>query len=138
MKNIHHNEEFFQKLGYLFYSIAASDGFVAAEEKETLHNMVIEDWVSLEESKDRYGSDSAYQAEILFEYLVEKSFSGEKAFHNFEHYFKDNLELFSDDVIERIYHTSDKIASSFHSRNKAELVSLTRLHMLLGKERHIL
>ena len=138
MKHIHHNEAFYQKLGYLFYSIAAADGHVASEEKEALHKMVIEDWVTLEVSKDSFGSDAAFQIEVLFDFLIEKSQDGEKAYHVFEHYFKDNIELFTDDVIERIFHTSNKIAESFHNFNKSELISLTRLHLLLGKERHIL
>ena len=138
MKNIQHNEAFYQKLGYLFYSVAASDGHVSDAEKETLHNLVLEDWVTLEDSKDKYGSDAAFQIEILFEYLVENRYSGEKAFRVFEEYFKNNLELFSDEVIERVYHTSERIAHSFHSKNKSELIALTRIHLLIGKERHIL
>ncbi len=138
MKNIHHDETFYRKLGYLFYSVAASDGHVPDEEKEALHKMVLEDWLTLEDSKDKYGSDAAYQIEILFDYLVENRYKGEKAFRVFEEYFKNNLEFFSDDVIERVYHTSERIASCFHSKNKAELISLTRIHLLIGKERHIL
>jgi hypothetical protein len=138
MKTIHHDEHFFQKLGYLFYSVAASDGHVALEEKAALHKMVLEDWLTLEDSKDKFGSDAAYQIEILFDFLVEKSLPGEKAFQNFEAYFKEHLELFNDEVIERIYHTADRIAYSFHQKNKAELTTLMRIHLLLGKERHIL
>ncbi len=138
MKNIHHNEKFFRKLGYAFYSVAASDGTVAEDERKMLHQMVIEDWVTLELSQDEFGSDAAYQIEMLFEYLTEQAMGSEKAFQKFEQYFKDNLELFSDDVIDRIYHTANRIADSFHSKNKAELNTLMRLHLLLGKERHIL
>jgi hypothetical protein len=138
MKHIHHNEAFYQKLGYLFYSIAAADGHVASEEKDALHKMVLEDWITLEDSKDQFGTDAAYQIEVIFDFLIEKSLNGEKAYHAFETYFKENIELFGDEVIERIFHTSNRIAESFHSFNKSELISLTRLRLLLGKERHIL
>ncbi len=133
-----YNEAFYQKLGYLFYSVAAADGVIVKEEVEALHQMVIEDWLHLDDSKDNFGSDQAYQIEVLFDFLREKEFPGERAFHVFEHFFKSNLEMFNDDVLERIYHTSNKIADSFHSRNKAELTALTRIHLLLGRERHIL
>ena len=133
-----YTEGFYQKLGYLFYSVAAADGHVASEEKDMLHKMVIEDWITLESSTDAFGTDNAYQIEILFDFLIEKEFPGERAFHVFEHFFKSNLEMFNDQVIERIFHTSEKIANSFHSKNKAELNALTRIHLMLGRERHIL
>lgn len=138
MKHIHHNEKFFRKLGYVFYAVAASDGSVADDERKALHQMVIEDWVTLEVSQDQFGSDAAYQIEMLFEYITDQGMTAEKAYQKFEQYFKDNLELFSDEVIERIFHTCNRIAESFHSKNKAELNTLMRLHLLLGKERHIL
>lgn len=138
MKHVKHNEAFYQKLGYLFYSVAAADGKVDTSEKEMLHKMVVEDWIPLEDSRDPYGTDNAYQIEILFDFLIERGFPGDPAFHVFEHFFKNNLEMFGDEVIDKIYHTSDKIASSLYGKNKAELIALTRIHLLLGKERHIL
>lgn len=135
---IRHNAAFYQKLGYLFYSVAASDGHVAAEEKKMLHAMVLEDWVNLEESRDEFGTDNAYQVEVLFDFLVEKEFPGERAYEVFEHYFKNHLELFTPEVTDRIYHTAGRIAASFHSMNKKELNSITRLHLLMNRERHIL
>jgi hypothetical protein len=133
-----YTQAFYHKLGYLFYSVAAADGNIAKEEKEALHKMVVEDWLDLESTRDEFGSDNAYQIEVLFDFLAEKDFPSDRAYEVFEHFFKTNLEMFSEDVVDRIYHTSDRIASSFHAKNKAELNALTRIHLLIGRERHIL
>jgi hypothetical protein len=133
-----YTQAFYHKLGYLFYSVAAADGSIVKEERDVLHKMVVEDWLDLEKSNDEFGSDNAYQIEVLFDFLSERSFPSERAFEVFEQFFKANLEMFNEDVVDRIYHTSERVASSFHSKNKAELNALTRIHLLLGRERHIL
>jgi len=45
--------------------------------------------------------------------------------------------LFSDDVIDRVFHSANRIADSLNGRNKSELRALSRLHLLLGKEKQI-
>jgi hypothetical protein len=114
-----YTQAFYHKLGYLFYSVAAADGIIAKEEKDALHKMVLEDWLDLEASNDEYGSDNAYQIEVLFDFLTEKDFPSDRAYEVFEHFFKANLEMFTEDVVDRIYHTSDRIASSFNAKNNA-------------------
>ena len=134
----HHEVGFYQKLGYLFYSVAAADGHIAEEEKEALHREVKEDWLKLETGDDGYGSNNAYQIEILFDYLIEKEFPGERAFQVFEHYFKSHYDEFSDEVIEHVFKTCDRIANAFHGKNKSELTALMRIHLLMNKKHHIL
>jgi hypothetical protein len=133
-----HSEVFYQKLGYLFYSIAAADHRVSAAEKEALLRLIVEDWLNLDDATDAYGTDSAYQIQILFDFLNEKSFDAEHAWSIFERYFKSHLVAFNDDIIDRIFHTAERLAESMNGRNKSEVLALTRLHLLLGKEKHIL
>ena len=133
-----HSEAFYQKLGYLFYSIAATDHRVNDTEKEALLALIVEDWLSLDEATDAYGTDSAYQIQILFDFLNEKSFDAENAWNIFERYFKNNIAAFDEDIIDRIFHTSERMAESLNGRNKSEVRALARLHLLLGKETHIL
>ena len=130
-------EAFYQKLGYLFYSIAHSDRKVSADEINTLQQIIREDWLSLDEKRDAYGSDTAYQIHIIFDFLREKDYHSESAYNVFSRYFKDHIPLFSEDVIDRIFHSADRIADSLNGRNKSELRTLARLHMLLGKETQI-
>jgi hypothetical protein len=130
-------EAFYQKLGYLFYSIAYSDQTISTDELNALQQIIREDWVSLDEERDAYGSDTAYQIHILFDFLKEKEYSSDSAYNVFSRYFKEHIHLFSDDVIERIFHSANRIADSLNGRNKSELRALARLHLLLGKEKDI-
>ncbi len=127
-------EAFYQKLGYLFYSIAKSDKRVSPAEIVTLQQIIREDWMSLDDTTDLYGSDSAYQIHIIFDFLYEKDFYSESAYTIFSRYFKEHLELFSEDVIDRIIHSASRIAESLNGHNKSELRALTRLQLLIGKE----
>jgi len=130
-------EAFYQKLGYLFYSLAHSDRTVSNDEINALQQIIREDWLSLDDKRDVYGSDTAYQIHIIFDFLREKDYHSESAYNVFTRYFKENIHLFSDDVIDRIFHSANRIADSLNGRNKSELRALARLHLLLGKEKHI-
>ncbi len=130
-------EAFYQKLGYLFYSIAHSDRRISGEELNTLQQIIREDWISLDDMNDAYGSDTAYQIHIIFDFLREKEYNSESAYNVFTRYFKEHIQLFSDDVLDRIFHSTNRIADSLNGRNKSELRALARLHLLLGKEKDI-
>jgi hypothetical protein len=130
-------EAFYQKLGYLFYSIAHSDRTISSEEINTLQQIIREDWLTLDDKRDVYGSDTAYQIHIIFDFLREKEYNSDSAYNVFTRYFKEHIDLFSDDVIERIFHSANRIADSLNGRNKSELRALARLHLLLGKEKQI-
>ena len=129
--------KFYQKLGYLFYSIAASDKHISLVEEEMLHALIKQDWVPLQRGKDEFGTEAAFKMEIVFDYLHEERISSEMAYHVFESYFKENLELFGDDIVAKIYHTADKIAEVFHSKNKSELIAISRMKFLIGREKHV-
>lgn len=132
-----YNQNFYQKLGYLFYSIASADRRISQQEHDALQQVIKEDWLHFNDITDAYGTDTAYQIQIIFDFLKEKEYHSESAYNIFNRYFKEHLSLFTDDVIDRIFHSSIRIADSLNGRNKSELQALARLHMLLGKERHI-
>jgi len=123
---------FYQRLGYLFYSVAAADRQVRREEIDMLHRMVLEDWLDLEGSKDAYGTDAAYQIEITFDLIQDREISADKAFRVFEEWYHEHAELFDSDVIHRINHTAARIAASFHGTGKVELAMIYRIKALLG------
>ncbi|NGY36599.1 hypothetical protein FQU23_003625 [Flavobacterium sp. XN-5] len=47
------------------------DKTVQKEEIEKLKELVQKEWLPVEDSSDIFGSDSAYQIEIVFDWLVE-------------------------------------------------------------------
>jgi hypothetical protein len=137
IKADYYTPTFYQKLGYLFYSIASADRRISPQELDALQQVIQEDWLNLDENTDTYGTDNAHQIQIIFHFLNEKDYNSESAYSIFNRYFKEHISLFTDDVIDRIFHSSNRIADSLNGRNKSELQALARLHMLLGKERHI-
>jgi hypothetical protein len=137
IKADYYTPTFYQKLGYLFYSIASADRRISPQELDALQQVIQEDWLNLDENTDTFGTDNAHQIQIIFHFLNEKDYNSESAYSIFNRYFKEHISLFTDDVIDRIFHSSNRIADSLNGRNKSELQALARLHMLLGKERHI-
>jgi len=127
-----HRHIFYQKLGFLFYSIAAADKIIREEEIKELHKEVVENWVNLEDSKDEFGSDAAYQIETVFDWILDNETNGERAYQIFESYFLENSEMFDAEIKKKIYSTSNKISLSYHGVNKAEASNILRLHTLLG------
>lgn len=134
MKNAstHTLSSFYQKLGYLFYAVAAADRQVVKEEVDALHAMVKEDWVSLESSTDEFGTDAAYQIEFAFDLIHDKDISADRAFQIFEDWYHEHAGLFDADVINRISHTMNRIATAFHGSNKSEMAMMFRIKALLG------
>lgn len=127
-----HWHVFYQKLGFLFYSIAAADKIIRDEEVAELHKQVMENWIRLEDTKDDFGSDAAYQIEIVFDWILDNETNGERAYQIFEEYFQSNSEMFDDEIKQKIYTTAEKISMSYHGVNKSEASNILRLHTLLG------
>lgn len=125
--------QFYQNLGKLFYSMAAIDGRVEATEIDSLKKLVVSSWLDIEGSNDSFGSDAAFQIEIVFDLLVEQNTEPEDCFKDFETFRKNHDSLFTKSVNEIIFNTCDTIAGSFAKKNKSELVLLSRLATVLGK-----
>jgi hypothetical protein len=134
MKNAstHTLSAFYQKLGYLFYAVAAADRHIVQEEVNALHKLVLEDWISLEKSTDQFGTDAAYQIEITFDLIRDRELSADKAFTVFEEWYHEHADLFDADVINRIHHSMSRIATAFHGANKSEMAMVYRAKALLG------
>ena len=79
---------FYQQLGKLFYGIASADKTVGKEEIAQLKEIVKKEWVPIENTFNEFGDDSAYQIEIVFDWLVENDWSIGKVIPNFKIYIK--------------------------------------------------
>jgi len=125
--------EFYQNLGKLFFAVAAADKKVETNEITTLKECVTKYWLNLEDTDDVFGSDAAFQIEMVFDVLVDEMPSAEENYKDFADFRKGHDRLFTPNVKELIWKTCDEIASSFSGKNKSELVMLSRIAMLLGK-----
>jgi len=121
----------YQNLGKLFYAVAISDGNVHAKEWEKVKEIVKEDWLYVDDFTDNYGTDAANQIEIIFDWLLEYEKTSEVCFEEFKEFYKEHPHAFSKTIKTLAKKTANAIASSFSGKNKAELVLLAKLHLLL-------
>ncbi|UJH67980.1 hypothetical protein [Allomuricauda sp. SCSIO 65647] len=126
---------FYQKVGCLFYSIAMADQSVHIRELDALKKIVRDQWLSLDDTEDEFGSDSAFQIEIVFDWLLEYEKEGPSCFEKFEDFYHEHYSIFSPKVKELILKTAHAIANAFSGKNKSELVLLGKLELLLKKDK---
>ncbi|REJ83572.1 MAG: hypothetical protein DWQ44_03210 [Bacteroidetes bacterium] len=124
-------KRFYQMVSKACYAIAKSDKVVHKDEKEKLKEDVKKHWLALEDSLDEFGSDAAFQIEIVFDWLVENEPDPEECMSEFAEYYKANSKLFNPEVKAMIWKTANAIAESFSGKNKSELVALGKLGNLL-------
>ncbi|WP_313114407.1 hypothetical protein [Aequorivita sediminis] len=124
---------FYQKMGELFYAIAAADKVVRKEEYDILKNMVLNKWKNFDNDKDSLQVDAVHQIEIVFDWFDYEQLDANDCFDSFADYKKENSKLFTEERKKLIWKTADAIASSFSGKNKSELVMLAKLKLLLEK-----
>lgn len=122
---------FYQQLGKLFYGIASADKTVRKEEIAQLKEIVKKEWVPIENTFNEFGDDSAYQIEIVFDWLVENDWSIGKVIPNFKIYRKEHPSLFTPQANDLILKTAKAIADSFSGKNKSESVLVKELTAIL-------
>lgn len=128
----------YEKVGYLFYAIAAADGQVRKEEIDSLRKALDYSWLPFEDSKDEYDTDAAEYVEIAFEYLVAEKTDPEEAYLTFEEYFKMHSTAFGKILRRKIIFTAYTIADSFRGQNRNETRFLSRMEKVLELESHAL
>ena len=132
-----HSEEignrFYQHLGKLFYAMAMADRQVRPGEVEKLREDVRKYWLQLDDTKDEFGTDAAYQIEIVFDWLQEEEEDSAAYYKAFELFYREHPEKFNHTVKALIMRTCNDIAASFAGKNKSELVLLGKLQTLFEK-----
>lgn len=122
---------FYQKMGELFYAIAAADNVVRKAEYDTLKNIVSEEWKNLDDYKDAFHTDAAYQIEVVFDWFDYEQLDANDCFESFADYKKEHPKLFTQERKELIWKTASAIATSFSGKNKSEVILLAKLKNLL-------
>ena len=124
---------FYQKLGELFYAIAAADKVVRKSEYDSLSALVEKEWKSMDDFEDQFNTDAAYQIAIVFEWFDYERMDADDCFLGFSEYYSDHKKLFSEKRKKLILKTAGKIANAFSGINKSELVLLSKLELLFKK-----
>ncbi len=118
---------FYQKMGELFYAIAAADKVVRKAEFQALKDIVSKKWENLDDYKDPFHTDAAYQIEVVFDWFDYEQLDAGDCFDSFADYKKDNPKLFTPERKKLIWETANAIADSFAGKNKSELIMLAKL-----------
>lgn len=122
---------FYQQLGKLFYSIAAVDNTIRPEEISQLKKIIQREWIPLESSFDQFGSDSAYQIEIVLDWLAENEWDYDRNLSDFKIFHNEHHSLFTPEINSLITKTAESVAKSFSGKNKSEHILISQLNFIL-------
>lgn len=111
---------FYQNLGKLFYAVAYADDEVSEEEIKELEKVIEKVWVPLEDTKDEFGVDNAFNIGVMFQHLNETKESAAKCFEDFKQYATANKDLFPNYVKYITIDTAIEIADSFAETDEVE------------------
>ncbi|NNC44555.1 MAG: hypothetical protein HKN99_01570 [Winogradskyella sp.] len=125
---------FYQSLGKLFYAVAASDKSVNKKEITLLNEIVKDQWLDIEDSEDQFKYYSAYQIEIVFDWLYNNEADSETCYSKFEEFALHHSSLFTKKINALILKTATKIAAVFAGVNKSELIILAQLELFLKRK----
>lgn len=64
--------ELYQNLGKLFYAVAIADKSIRPIEVEKMKEDVRKYWLTVDGVEDEFGTDAAYQIEIVFDWLQQE------------------------------------------------------------------
>lgn len=124
---------FYQKLGELFYAVAAADKVVRKAEYAVLTKLVEEQWKQMDDYQDQFETDAAYQISIIFEWFDYEGMDADECFESFSDYYKEHSSLFYGKRKELIINTVKIIADAFNGSNKSELMMIAKLELLFKK-----
>ncbi|MDC6366943.1 MULTISPECIES: hypothetical protein [Flavobacteriaceae] len=124
---------FYQNLGKLFYAVAMADNKVRPVEVTRLRKYVRQHWLDVDDFVDEYHTDSAYQIEIVFDWLENEEKNDEQYFDEFKTFYKEHPKKFTPVLKTLILETAEAIADSFAGKNKSEMLIIFKLKQLLAR-----
>ena len=125
---------FYQHLGKLFYAMAMADKNLMSEEVDKLKEDVRKYWLDVDDVEDEFGTDAAYQIEIVFDWLAQEESEGTVFYGEFVDFYRAHPSVFTDAIKKLILITANDIAASFAGKNKSELILLAKLNLLFEGE----
>ncbi len=123
-------QDLYSNLGYLFYSIAASDGKVRPAETEKLKALVKNRWMPLESSKDEFGTDAGHYVDIGFDFANNDGMAPAAAFERFAEHVRAHPESYDPGLRRMVRESAEAIANAFAGHNKTEVGRLAQLDTL--------
>lgn len=113
-------EKFYGELGKLLYAVADIDGVISEKEKKEIHELIIGELVPNETHQDHYGTNTAYYAEMEFDFMDEEIGDAETALNSFLDYVEEHHTAIDEQMKSTIIKVAMKLAQSYHGTNKKE------------------
>lgn len=127
--------EFYEHIGILYYAIASADNTVRTEELTAVKNLVEKYWLPFEaEIHESNSKESVYILDTFKKLQTSKVWNSDDCYTRFINYKEQHVTLFTNSVRALLLKTASKIADSFASTNKSELILLAKLSIDLKKE----
>ncbi len=123
-------QDMYTSIGYLFYSMAASDGQVRPAEVEALKALIKEQWLPLDDSRDELGTDAGHYIDISFDHANDHGMDPDEAFAKFMLDYQENHAHYDNGLRRMIHQTAAAIAGAYAGNNKSELRRLAQLELL--------
>jgi hypothetical protein len=124
-------KNFYSEVGKLLYALAKADGNITDEEIKTIHKLVLDDLVPLEDSTDEFGTDSAFYVEMEFDYLNESLYDPDVALDSFLGYVEEHYTAFDDKLKRAVYRVAETLNNSFHETNIKDHRIILKLQEIL-------
>ncbi|WP_299766979.1 hypothetical protein [uncultured Tenacibaculum sp.] len=125
------NIKFYQNIAKVFYAVAKADHVIHVNEVKVLKKVVKDKWLMIDETYDVFGTDTAYQIEIVFDWLHSKNATADDCFDDFVTYYYNYPYFFTSQVKKLIIETCSLIANAFRGTNKSELLIIEKLETTL-------
>ena len=85
----------YEHSGKMFYSIAAIDKTIRKEEIEKLKQIINKESLPLENSFNEFGDDTAYEIEIVFDWMVANEWELKQVLPDFKIFKAEHQHLFT-------------------------------------------
>ena len=126
-------QDIYTSLGYLFYSVAISDGKVRKAEVDRLKELITEKWLPLQGSRDKFGTDAGHYISISFDFANDSELDPDQSWERFVDDYKEHGSRYDATMKRLTLDTAEAIASAYSGENKSELSRLSQLTRLLKK-----
>jgi uncharacterized tellurite resistance protein B-like protein len=126
-------KDFYSELGKLLYAVADIDGVITQAEKKALQEIVRKELVPAEKHKDEFGSDTAYYAEIEFNYLENEISDAKAAFNSFIDFVEEHHTAFDEKMKKVCLHVAKEMANAYRKTNKKEKALIKKLKEKIEK-----
>ncbi len=111
--------------------MADIDGVITPEEKAEMQERLRKDIVPVEKHKDAFGTNTAFYAEMEFDFLDSEISDAETTFQSFLDFMEEHATAIDDKMKTTCLYLSDRIANAYHGTNKKEKILIEKLKICL-------